>query len=407
MSYNVFPAPSADIVISPGLGKLIFGGAVSKASYTHNITVPAGNYVFYAYNELNNGIYDVVLNNNNKSVPVSMGGAVVVNLTTSETNFIIRNTKTWQTLRPLSLSGASFGTTTPRSITFGNNLYVMVGNNGRIATSIDLISWTSRTSNASSNELRGVRFGNGVYVTVGNASTIRSSTDGITWTTRTSPVSSNYTALDFGDGIFVAGGGAIANSTDGITWATSVTGQSVLDIVYGEKWVAVGSSNYLATSTNGISWTSRTGPFPTTSIHRVAYGNNIYVCVGDTGQVATSTDGITWDNRSTQAGFGTSGIDILMFGNGVFMACSGAGSGNNGLKTSTDGINWETITTASTTSGLLFNFDGAFGGAASKFLNNQFIIAMGASGTPSATRIGFTGIPSNLALYESSLGTLN
>ena len=57
-----------------------------------------------------------------------------------------------------------------------------------ILTSSDGISWTSRTS-GTSNSLVGVTYGNGLFVSVGQGGTILTSTDGTTWTSRTSGTS--------------------------------------------------------------------------------------------------------------------------------------------------------------------------------------------------------------------------
>jgi len=62
---------------------------------------------------------------------------------------------------------------------------VTVSLGGTILTSPDGNSWTIRTS-GTYNNFYGVTYGNGLFVTVGDSGTILTSTDGTTWTERTS-----------------------------------------------------------------------------------------------------------------------------------------------------------------------------------------------------------------------------
>jgi hypothetical protein len=414
MSYNVFPAPSADVLIPPGLDELVFGGSASSASYEHTSTVTSGAYVAYAYNELGLGTYDIILKDNNKLIPITMGQSLVLNLTTSESEFQFTNTKTWRG-GSTGVTGTGFGTSSPSDVIYNNGLYIVVGRSGKIMTSTDLITWTSRVSNAGVNDLKSIAYGNNVYVTVGDSSVCRTSTDGITWTTRTIP-SGNYQALGYGNGVFVAGssGGVIVYSTDGITWTTSTTTPGPNHIIYGDKWVSGGTSGWIGTSTDGITWTTRTSTFGGTSaIHQLAYGNGIYMAVGATGGVAISTDAITWVSRTSQAGFGLSGVGFLAYGNGVFMVGSDAGSQNNGFKITRDGNTWATLPNPNSInpnfsfSNFTFNLVGSWPNIAGRFYNNRFLYFAGPGGGNTSPYVAETGIPSSLLLYSSSLGTLN
>jgi hypothetical protein len=51
-------------------------------------------------------------------------------------------------------------------VTYGNGLFVAVGEDGTILTSPDGVTWTQRTS-GTSNWLNGVAYGNGLFVAVG------------------------------------------------------------------------------------------------------------------------------------------------------------------------------------------------------------------------------------------------
>ena len=67
----------------------------------------------------------------------------------------------------------------------GVGLFVAVGDDGNILTSSDNgTTWTSRTG--TSDNLKSVTHGNNTYVVVGQGGVLLTSTDGTTWDNRTS-----------------------------------------------------------------------------------------------------------------------------------------------------------------------------------------------------------------------------
>ena len=192
--------------------------------------------------------------------------------------------------------------------------------------------------------VRGVVYGNGIFVATGSISRLYSF-DGINWT---KPTVSGWQCdkIAFGNGLFVGVGFATVSgiptafaytSTDGLTW-TSRTPSADLwwqDITYGNGlFVAVartGTGNRVMTSPNGINWTSRTTPMDA-NFSGVAYGNGIFVAVstggaGVTGgNVMTSIDGITWIQQNI-----TWTALTVFFENGKF---------TTGYRYSINGINW-------------------------------------------------------------------
>ena len=68
-------------------------------------------------------------------------------------------------------------------------------------TSIDGATWNIRTS-ATDNIWNSVTYGNGLFVAVGNG--VMTSPDGITWSNRTSAAVNNWRSVAYGDGLFVA-----------------------------------------------------------------------------------------------------------------------------------------------------------------------------------------------------------
>jgi len=133
------------------------------------------------------------------------------------------------------------------------------------------------------------------------------------------------------------------------TWfEQSIHLSTVNNITYGGgQFVAVRAGAHtdnIATSPDGITWTSRTGP-DTNKRTDVTYGDGLYVAVSDEGhpnQVITSADGITWTQRTTPVDGEWYGVT---YGNGIFVAVASAGSTGNRVMTSPDGINWTIRTT--------------------------------------------------------------
>jgi hypothetical protein len=260
--------------------------------------------------------------------------------------------------------GTTVFTTAGGRITYYNNLLIGVGEgSSKIATSTDGISWDT---NARITTGRTVVYINNQWVVAGDGtSNFATSTNGMIWRdlkpTITNGVGSIY-SIAYGNGIWVAVGyGKMMYSTDGINWTGSASNAGingyVYKVAYGQDgsgnglWVAAGSgytnpiSNSIATSTDGITWTSRNtnSNFPFNSngnfgCRGVAYGNGLWVAVGigtnamGANSIATSTNGITWTSRNSN---GFSNGQGVAYANGLWVAV-----GNGGTSTSTDGITW-------------------------------------------------------------------
>ena len=102
------------------------------------------------------------------------------------------------------------------------------------------------------------------------------------------------------------------------------------------SYVAVGRNGTILTSTNGITWTSRTSG-TTNSLFGVTYGKGLFLAVGVSGTILTSSDGITWTSRTS----GTSDLlEGITYGNSTFVTVGIYGT----LLTSSDGISWTSRT---------------------------------------------------------------
>jgi hypothetical protein len=94
---------------------------------------------------------------------------------------------------------------------------------------------------------------------------------------------------------------------------TSGTTSEIYALTYGNGiYVYGGSNGPLSTSTDGITWTSRTSAHVNSDIRSLTYGNGIYVYGDSSGRLATSTDGITWTSRTSQTTFA---LYSLIYGN--------------------------------------------------------------------------------------------
>lgn len=243
-----------------------------------------------------------------------------------------------------------------------NNLFVIVGyqDTPRVATSINAVTWTNRTSADDVNTgWHGVCFGYdtsgvGMFVSVafsGPGGRVMTSPNGINWTLRVTGAATDeigwrgicYGYDASGVGVFVAvgysgSGNRSMYSRNGINW----TGVSTVNnnnngwqnVCYGNgTFVAVADTGSNGTrvmySTNGgQSWTAANYPVEN-AWWNVCYGNGLFVIVGITGvgnRVMTSVDGIIWTIRESAADNVWNGV---CYGNGIFAAVSNTGTANN------------------------------------------------------------------------------
>lgn len=127
----------------------------------------------------------------------------------------------------------------------------------------------------------------------------------------------------------------------GWTMTTVVaSGTSYNDIYYyNGRWIAVGDSGYIATSTNGTTWSSqKNGTDKLTFIYNF---NGIWVTGGQNGKILISTNGTSWTSKTIS---GTHTYMAIKEYNGKAVIIGTAGKG----ATSTDGTNWYSVTDSTT-----------------------------------------------------------
>ena len=218
-------------------------------------------------------------------------------------------------------------------VTFGNGQFVAVGWAnvsgtvfGRVYTSPDGITWTSRTP-ASNQRWERVRYGGGLYVAVANYNNagetdlVMYSADGITWTT-SNIVSRNYTGVAYGNGLWVAVASSIGGLTDltsysydAVTWnSVPSSGFSSSNLIFADGKFTNGS----AYSTDGINWSFGTGGF---AFQGLTYGNGYFVGVRtNINNLYYSTNGINWLNLPNI--LDNDGFYSFAFGNNLFVGGS-------------------------------------------------------------------------------------
>lgn len=164
---------------------------------------------------------------------------------------------------PSGLGGRASGTTARLyGVAHNGGRFVAVGGGGVITTSTNGSSWAT-TPSGTTNTLNGVTWTGSQFVAVGGNGTVLRSADGLAWTTAGSGVVNvKAVAADSGRIVAVTDNGLFVISTDGGTnWTTIPSGSSnPLQAVIrtSSRWMAVGWSNQVLTSTDGVTWTAGT-----------------------------------------------------------------------------------------------------------------------------------------------------
>jgi hypothetical protein len=265
---------------------------------------------------------------------------------------------TWNPGRSLvagDLRGTAFGT-----------VFVVVGANGAMFSTLDGASWTAINPVVSS-DLNAVFYGFGGYIAVGEGGVVLLSTDAVTWTRQDSKTASPlYAGATNGAGnVAVGKDGVYTVSGDGINWVVGNAGtpKDLFGLAYANGiWVAVGAGGTIVTSTDAATWQAVASQ-TTADLKAVAYGAAAatFVAVGAGGAVVTSSDGVTWTVRPPISSTALTGVSF-----GSQFAAVGS---NGSIFTSADGIAWQVVPSGTTN-----NLNAvAFG--------NYRFVAAGAAGT--------------------------
>lgn len=213
------------------------------------------------------------------------------------------------------------GTCNLNSITFGNGLYVAVGN-GCIYRSADLISWTKDTQ--LSDNYSAIIYAKNQFILLGGQGALYTSPDGSTWTLRSTPTESNLVCVRYLNGLYIVGGwyGTILTSTDGIAWNERHGKEAydfvVYDIAYGSnQYVAVGGSGSTFTSTDAITW-KKVLTSETEVLTSIIFAQDSFTVVGQWCVNLTSSTGATWTSHSNT--YGAYFMASIAYGKGLYVA---------------------------------------------------------------------------------------
>lgn len=263
----------------------------------------------------------------------------------------------WTKLRAADVNA---DTDLPRAAAVGNGNVVFLGAS-QVLTSTDGSSWAWHAINANGETivLRSIAFGAGRFVAVGASSAnfgspcVFSSLDGVNWTQATVPLTSPNVSYKLGDlqqvyylgGRFVALGmlaytsdsNYVLSSTDGVTWNAAVAS----NLTVSPEFMVAGNGQLvsadLRTSADGITWSTSRGVLPPGYPRSLGFGNGLffYLSYADNerySSVATSSDLNNW---TTRIGFGVP--EYIAYGAGRFV-----GVARENGRYSLDGLTWAT-----------------------------------------------------------------
>jgi hypothetical protein len=135
----------------------------------------------------------------------------------------------------------------------------------------------------------------------------------------------------------------VATSTDGASWTSqTVSGSPLNGVCYSSSLdlhCAVGNAGTILTSDDaGVTWTSRTSG-TSLALTGVAWNGSIFVatCI-NTDKVFSSPDGVTWTQRTAPYGSGPFN-DVFVQGTS-FIVVGSDGSGNGRAAYSSNGTSW-------------------------------------------------------------------
>jgi Copper amine oxidase N-terminal domain. len=228
------------------------------------------------------------------------------------------------------------------SISYGNGLFVAVGEDGIIKTSPDGYEWTCRTSGTTC-DLWSASWCKDRFFALGDKGLILTSYDGITWTKQEPPTKYGLSDTIWNGKQFMIVGswGTVLTSFDGLNWKEQppITDENYISITYCNGHYVIAAAKAIVSSEDGLNWSIQEFPdiysFYNTSSNGNMFaitgwrysGEDEYICI------FTSKDGIQWQRDEFPSDAVLNGITS----NGSSFLCAGTGM----LAVSSDGTTWE------------------------------------------------------------------
>lgn len=221
----------------------------------------------------------------------------------------------------------------------GTNVVALFAGTATGSISPDGINWTPITLPVSGT-WSAVAWGNSLFMATDSASnTIITSPDGVTWTTHATPLSNGLTVA-FGNGYFVitqSSSAAMCKTANGTSFTngTLPTAASYAYVAYASTsalWMAVVSgSTASATSPDGVTWTALAMTTAGNWSCIASNGTGFVVLTNDaTGLVNSSANGTSWVSETWDTDY----YRGIAWGNSLYM---GAASSSGDIQTSADG----------------------------------------------------------------------
>lgn len=169
------------------------------------------------------------------------------------------------------------------------------------AVSNEFANWKLREGNPDQNKLWDVTFGDGIFVGVGDAGEVLSSVDATHWERAVLPAQTDLRAAAYGNGAYVIAGvgGAVYVANSPGYWEPLDLGVTEdwrgVDFIDGVFWLT-GSNGAMALSKDGRHWEQiETGS--TATLVGIAYGHDGFLAISDSAAYLTSTDGSNWEEK--------------------------------------------------------------------------------------------------------------
>jgi hypothetical protein len=336
------------------------GGTLSYQWYSRTSSFAAGTAIGEAINE-------------NFTPTVSTPGTVYYYVEVTNTNNSVDGTKTavqtsrnakivtgWESVDVLDIelvtvNGNSY-MFSPKSIIFANNLFVAVGgfaaSPGQIGWSNDGKIWKLVENTTFGNSIiNGIAYGNNRFIAVGDDGKMASSADGKTWTSvdvSSAFGTSNINDVAYGNNRFFAVGDdsktAYLTNSDSTWTGASANPASLRRIVYGANtFTAYGTHPSVANRVNcnfynsSTSWTLM-GGMGVMILDLISTGTNL-VEVGANGNVWIQSSSTNWTEIKPLSIMGTDTITNAAYGSGKLLVFST----NKGAWSDDDGETWTEV----------------------------------------------------------------
>lgn len=214
--------------------------------------------------------------------------------------------------------------TTPRAITYGNDMYIAINNTGNGAYySYNGINWSTTTLANSTTNGDKACFGNGRFVYNDQSGNVGISTNGINWTVTSVLSGGAYPyGVDYANGWFFARWqNNYFRSADLINWnrfsLPADSGRSKIFFSKNKYYAPNNNASTYFVSDDGFNWTTQ-AVTNALWINMYDYFGTLYLIRSSSNAVSYSEDGINWATASL-GGTSNTNATGLVYGNGRFV----------------------------------------------------------------------------------------